>query len=517
METIGGDAVTIIQAEREAQVKTAAAQGTSWSLAAWEEYLNAINPNYMELGLKRINAVAQRLQLHAKLQAHGCKIVTVAGTNGKGSTCALIANCMKNLGYQVGLYTSPHLLHFNERIQINSQNIADEPLCRCLHQVIQAQVAQVAQVAMVGGQVAMAGAQKEKAEGQEPSAEQGYIDLSYFEIITLAAMLAFIEAGCEVLVLEVGLGGRLDAVNLFKHDVSIITSIGLDHMKILGDTVEKIAFEKAGIIHSQDYTIIGSNIPKSALAVIQKVAAEQQATLYQEQLSFKVSEQHGAGTSASVSNTSARTNQDHIVFSSDLLKQWPQEAAGQQLTLAWPKVPFICAGPALQAVLFLMQQKHCPLSTANLEAINQALASVALPGRMQQVQVKPAVYLDVAHNVPAAQHLKVELKQHLGGYQRRLVVMGMLKDKDVEGVIAELKDSFDAFYVASLHVPRGESKERLVEALERWQLSCPIVACDTVAEALGQAQAAAGEQDVIVVMGSFVTVAEAQQALAQSQ
>lgn len=486
METIAGDAVLLVQAEREKQVRAALNQGTSWTLKQWEEYLNAINPNFMELGLKRVGTVAQRLQIQERLDTLGTKVVTVAGTNGKGSTCALVAQTMHNLGFKVGLYTSPHLIHFNERIQINGQNITDVSLCRCLNQVIQAQFVQEAE----------------------------YIDLSYFEIITLASWLAFIESECEVLVLEIGLGGRLDAVNLVKHHVAIITSIGLDHMKILGDTVEKIAYEKAGIIHPQDYCIVGSNIPDSALDVIKGVAKQQGATFVQENCDFKVvpsNDSSNLESSSEIDESKIKSLEQwsHIGFSSNLINK--------TLSLDFPKVPFICTGPALQAVFYLMNKLNVKLDMVSQQGINKALSYVALPGRMQKVHSAPAIYLDVAHNVPAAQHLQVELKQHLGGYKRRLVVIGMLKDKDVEGVLKEIKDSFDAFYVASLHVPRGESKERLVSCLEQFKIIAPVVASETVAEALRLAKKDATSEDVIVVMGSFVTVAEAQQALDQQQ
>lgn len=541
MKTIGGDEVSLVQSQREEQVKLAATQAQTWSLQRWEEYLNAINPNFMELGLQRIDQVAQRLEIPSLLKASQTRVVTVAGTNGKGSTCALISQAMTNLGLKVGLYTSPHLLRFNERIQINSQEIDDATLCQCLYQVICAQVSPT------------------------------YIDLSYFEIITLAAWLAFIKAKCQVWVLEVGLGGRLDAVNLLEHQVSIITSIGLDHMKILGDTVEKIAFEKAGIIHTKDYTILGQNIPEAACAVIKQVASKQHATLQQELVDFKVEalgealdESLGKASdkalSAScvvhqgcnglpyksgikfcsqlVSNASAkeRTNacdlsdepkHDSLCKSNGATACEASNAAvckassvsnsesscTSSLAFSFPRVPFICTAPALQAVFYLMQDLGLEQTSEALHKIDRAVSSVALPGRMQLVQEQPAIYLDVAHNVPAAAHLKDELRHHLAAYQRKLAVIGMLKDKDVEGVLKILKDSFDAFYVASLHVPRGESQERLVAALQALKPSQPIFAFDTVSQALAQAQKDAGKADVIMVVGSFVTVAEAQQAL----
>lgn len=587
MKTIGGDEVSLVQAERLAQVKAAACQGAQWSVAQWEEYLNAINPNFMELGLQRIGQVAKRLGIQERLKQNAIKVVTVAGTNGKGSTCALIAQCMTNQGCKVGLYTSPHLMRFNERIQIDSQNIADEPLCRCLYQVIQAQLGLDSSSSLDSGSVSISGSSSDSisssstevssSSGSEVNAcagldvkagsnveydalEPGYIDLSYFEIITLAAWLAFLEAHCEIWVLEIGLGGRLDAVNLLEHQISVITSIGLDHMKILGDTVEKIAFEKAGIIHPYDYTIIGSNIPPQALEVIKHCARERQATFKREGEAFKVQQLENTASlectlggqvqaqvqaqsqaqiqaQAQNQNQAQAQNQNQaqtLVQSQQKSQPWAQhdwqtealslddgmiefssDILPHPCHLTYPRVPFICTGPALQAVWQLM---HLLGRQVKLDGINQALATVALPGRMQLVHTHPAIYLDVAHNVPAALHLKDELQHHLSKFKRKIAVMGMLKDKDVEGVLKVFKDCFDAFYVASLHVPRGESQERLVAALHQYQFEQPIFAFDTVAQALAQAQhdiAARGAQneDVLVVVGSFVTVSLAQQAL----
>lgn len=479
MQTIGGDEVALVLSQRREQVMNAGRECKNWKLAQWENYLNAINPSFMELGLQRIGKVAERLQIPSLLKQSQAKVVAVAGTNGKGSTCALIAQAMSNLGFQVGLYTSPHLIRFNERIQINSQEIGDQLLCATLSQVIEAQIG---------------------------SGVDDYIDLSYFEIITLAAFLAFLHEHCQVWVLEVGLGGRLDAVNLLEHQISVITSIGLDHMKILGDSVEKIAFEKAGIIHPHDFTILGRNIPEGALQVIKQIAFERQAIISCENESFSAA----LTTDATLVTEAAGEHNDNcgMVLQTDL----QSEALHGPLQFNKPKVPFICAAPALQAVLQLMRLLGCPWNEHAHQAINAAVTSIALPGRMQLVHKNPAIYLDVAHNVPAALHLKEQLKHHLSCFKRKIAVMGMLKDKDVEGVLQVLQGSFDVFYTASLHVPRGESAERLIAALQSLG-NKPVFAFDSVEQALQQAMQDAHSDDVIMVVGSFVTVAEAQKAL----
>lgn len=494
MQTIGGDEVALVLSQRREQVMKAGRECKNWKLDQWEDYLNAINPSFMELGLQRIGKVAERLQIQALLKQSQAKVVAVAGTNGKGSTCALIAQAMANLGFQVGLYTSPHLIRFNERIQINSQEISDQLLCETLSQVVKAQIGNHA---------------------------DDYIDLSYFEIITLAAFLAFLHEQCQVWVLEVGLGGRLDAVNLLEHQISVITSIGLDHMKILGDSVEKIAFEKAGIIHPQDFTILGRNIPAGALQVIKQVALERQAILSCENEQFSTKLNAEAKTASSglnyqvsnqVSGQVSRVTDDVSKPDYSCSLELLTDLHAEPLHFGYPKVPFICAAPALQAVLQLMRLLDCNWDEHSRQAINAAVTSVALPGRMQLVHTNPAVYLDVAHNVPAAMHLKEQLKYHLSSFKRKIAVMGMLKDKDVEGVLQVLQGSFDIFYTASLHVPRGESAERLVTALQ--SLGCShVLSFDTVEQALHQALQDAQSEDVLVVVGSFVTVAEAQKAL----
>ena len=322
-ETIGGQAVqqdsnALFQALLEAKN-----QGNSWDIAHWEQYLNTINPDHMALGLDRVREVAFRLHLFEDLVNNGTYIVSVAGTNGKGSTCALIAQTMSNLDVNVGMFTSPHLKSFTERIQLNGEKIEDQLLAKCFSKVVAAQFPDAQIEALIDPQEEnfaqfkdedfeddsslssderiMAIAELNQAtRAQELGApslmankrplKDEVIELTYFEITTLAAVRAFMYQRCELLVLEVGLGGRLDAVNIFYNDIAVITSIGKDHMKILGDSSTQIAHEKAGIIKPYGEVVVGKNIDEDARLEILTVAKTNDAKTYLEDFAFKVDE-----------------------------------------------------------------------------------------------------------------------------------------------------------------------------------------------------------------------------------
>lgn len=617
-ETIGGEV-----AQRDAKalldaLKQAHSTCSNWDINAWEDYLNAIDPNCMSLGHDRIREVAMRMHLFEDLIVSETSIVTVGGTNGKGSTSALIAAAMNNLNVKTGLFTSPHLFKFNERIQIAGVDISDELLSQCLSEVIQAQFSDNSVKALYDEAYIDA---REEAEAQEESESDKYsdsfncedhkreylgadscgfgtcdsqcndnqetgdnsstsnshkscsccssetsfadetkealkaiqsmprplendiVELSYFEITTLAAMRAFLRAGCELLVLEVGLGGRLDCVNIFYNDIAIITSIGLDHMKVLGDTTQKIAHEKAGIINIYGSVIVGSGMDDDARREIMINVKKQDATAFYENDSFyvKVVEKQDGGEQSEDYDISAppmrRTNE--ICYR--------DKSMSFKLFFPYPKVPVACAGLALKAIFMLNAMFGIGNDYRTLKAIEDAVKDTVLPGRMQHVGSEPDIYLDVAHNVPAALHLRDRLlatianddnakqanhaeqdkqaRQDKQAWQsnqaqqssdhKRIAVIGMLKDKDIEGVLEVISSSFDAFYVASLPGLRGESKERLAASLTKLTNgAAKVQSFDSVADALKQAKSDATKDDTIIVMGSFVTVAEASRALA---
>ncbi len=420
------------------------------SLQAWLDHLQSLNPDHIELGLKRIRTVFNRLDLGS---LNSLAITTIAGTNGKGSTAALISQALIKSGISCGLYTSPHLHRFNERVMINGTEVNDDLLCEAFSLIYD-------------------------ASHQEPA-----VALTYFEYTTLAAFICFKKSKVQSLVLEIGLGGRLDAVNLLDADISVITSIGLDHMQILGNTIEEIAAEKAGIIKSDSYVVTGA-MSENALNVIREKAKKEHATLYE----------HGRDFKAIFGKECSFSERD---FKQDLVLSY---------SIPSPKVPKECVGVALKALSLL---KGLGLSTISQSAIVSSVKETVLPGRMQKVCVHPDIYLDVAHNLPAAEHLKqMVCEQYVRGH--KYAVIGMLKDKDIEGVLKVLSSVFDRFYVTSLHTSRGEARERLEKALTAANIDSSLIkSFESTRDALLQCCADVCSDDAIYVCGSFVTVAEA--------
>lgn len=420
------------------------------SLRTWLDFLEGINPDNIDLGLERVGAVYSSLNLDSFFSK--IPVIEVAGTNGKGSTCAFIASVLNNAGIKTGLYTSPHLSCFNERVEIAGQMVTDEELTAAFAAV------------------------HEHCRG---------IKLTYFEYTTLAALVCYKNSGVKAVVLEVGLGGRLDAVNVVDADIAVITSIGLDHVKILGDTVEKIAFEKSGIIKSNKECVVGI-VDKAALDVIVSVAHEKNAKCYCENIDF--------------------AQEDSAQF-------FTYVSYGHKTIYNEPKIPKICVSSCIK-VIELLRSRGLQITDEN---INKALDTTALPGRMQKVHEKPCVYLDVAHNPPAAIHLRDTLAKRCKT-AKRFAVIGMLKDKDIESVLSILVSSFDRFYVASLHTDRGETKDRLKKSLMMCSVSQDLVkSYDYVEEALDSAFSDASLEDEIIVLGSFVTVKDAVDALAKNK
>lgn len=423
------------------------------SLRTWLDYLNSINPDHMELGLDRVRAVLQRLNLSFY---KNIPVIEVAGTNGKGSTAALIAGSVNASNLKAGLYTSPHLHRFNERINIGGTDVSDEMLCKALSLVYDAAL----------------------------NSKDGRINLTYFEYTTLAAFVCFDMAKVDVAVLEIGLGGRLDAVNVLDASVSVITSIGLDHTHILGDTIEKIAHEKAGIIKDGSVVVVG-RLPAEAKVAVKKCVLEHKATLFAE------GEDFSCEVSDSIKYTE-KTEKNVLTFN-----------------LPYPKIPLICVPAAIRTLRVLINMGVNITS----EGIKKAIKTVALPGRMQLVSLNPLIYLDVAHNPPAAANLVKTLASR-AKLAKRYAVIGMLKDKDIESVIKIIAESFDGFYVSSLHTLRGENSQRLLSALKCANVDESLVkSYNHVKDALKAAISDSAQNDEIIVLGSFVTVSEAMEEL----
>ena len=409
------------------------------TVTGWLAYIEALHPKSIAMGLDRVKTVADKLQLNPK-----SPIITVAGTNGKGSVCAMLSQIYVQAGFSVGCYTSPHLLRYNERVCINNQTISDDDLCNAFAAV---------------------------------EAARGDVALTYFEMGTLAAMWHFCRANLDVLVLEVGLGGRLDAVNIFEPSCAIVTTIDLDHMEYLGDTREKIGFEKAGVFRANKLAICGDeNPPVSLLDYAKKIGANLQLI--------------------NRDFTAKKTVQGWQYSAGDTQLQLPNLglAGDFQLNNA------ACAVHTVQHLNDIL-----PIPQANIHA---ALRVVKLTGRFQKIHSQPEILVDVAHNPHAAKSLAHNL-QTTPCSGRTLAVFAMLADKDVEGVIRELTREIDAWYLADNHSPRGAKARDLQKVLLKHAKKSPIQLFVDVGAAIDAAYKNAAKNDRIIVFGSFYTVADA--------
>lgn len=407
-------------------------QATS-PLAAWLSYLEHLHTKTIDLGLERVGEVAARLNV----QKPAPFVFTVAGTNGKGTTCRTLEAMLTAAGYKVGVYSSPHLVRYTERVRVQGAELAES--------------AHTASFAAI-----------EQARGD--------ISLSYFEYGTLSALWLFKQAGLDVVILEVGLGGRLDATNLVDPDVAVITSIALDHTDWLGPDRESIGREKAGIFRAGRPAIVGEPDMPTTIA---DVAREKGAPLLQRDVAW----QYGIADD----------------------RWWFSDGAGRLDNLPLPQVPQPNAATALAAL-------RASGLTVSEQAIREGIASAILPGRFQTIQTSPRVILDVAHNPHAAAYLAGRLKSEpLNG--RVLAVIGMLHDKDIAGTLACLEGVVDSWYCAPLEGPRGATAEQLVEHLRAGAVYA------SVAQAWHAAMADAGPEDTVLVCGSFHTVAHVMEEL----
>ena len=403
-----------------------------WTLADWLSWQERLNPRSIELGLDRIRLVAQKLNLPSSK----VRTLTVAGTNGKGSSATLAALILREAGYNVGLYTSPHLLRYNERIGINGVEVNDDALCRAFMAIEQARDETL---------------------------------LTYFEFSTLAALWLFREAGVDVQVLEVGLGGRLDAANLIDADVALITNIGLDHTDWLGPDRESIAREKSGIMRAGRPVIC---VDSDAPAAIASTAHSLKAPLLQigRDFGFSVGEQG-----------------------------WNWRGSDSELL----NLPFPSLRGAMQlrnASGTIAALKKLPLDIPE-SAIRSALPKLQLAGRYQRIG---NVILDVGHNAEAAAVLADNLlRDKTDG--RILLVLGMLSDKPVEAVGKALARCTQKVFVGTLPGPRGLSAAELERRLQDSGLKCEV--CTDIPSAYLKAQQEAQAGDWVVVTGSFLSVA----------
>ena len=408
------------------------------TLNDWLSHLESIHPSTIDMGLARVSKVRDAMGLRPTFP-----VVIVGGTNGKGSVCAMLSTMLERAGFKVGTYSSPHILRYNERIAINMQPVSDERIVQSFSAI---------------------------------EAARDDTTLTYFEFGTLAAMHAFIDEQVDVAVMEVGLGGRLDAVNIFEPDVSVVVSVDLDHQSYLGDTRELVGFEKAGIFRAGKLAICADpNPPQSLLehaanlgADLRLVGKDFGVTRLDNQWSFHMGDVHR-----------------HAL---------PIPALRGEYQM-------INAAAALAALEGL--RPHLPVG---IGAIKRGLLEVDWPGRFQVLPGRPLTVLDVGHNPHAARALADSLKR-MAYAQNRIAVFSMLSDKDLAAVIEPLKAEFDEWFVGGLDMPRGQAAAALTEQLQALGID-RVKSFETVADAWRGALSAAGENDRIVVFGSFHTVAE---------
>ena len=409
------------------------------TLAHWLAHAEHLHARPVELGLDRVRAVAERMALRFR-----CPVITVAGTNGKGSTCAMLESILGHAGYRAGVYSSPHLVHFEERCRVGGAAVTATDLIPHFEAV-------------------------ENARGD--------VSLTYFEFTTLAILSLMSTVNLDVAILEIGLGGRLDAVNIIDPDCAVITSIDLDHMEFLGPDRESIGFEKAGILRPGRPAIISDPVPPQSVL------------------------DHAAAIGADV----WRFGHDFNVAGDPL--QWGWSGRGRRYSgLAYPALrganQLINAAGVLAALEALR-----PMLPINAQAVRSGFAMVELPGRFQIIPGQPALVLDVAHNAHAVAALTENLDA-MGFFPVTHAVFGAMADKDLAPMFARIGPLIDRWYFTDLPTARAASATDL---MVRWQAqnrrkevtasthSSPTAALDS---AVGQADPA----DRIVVFGSFFTV-----------
>lgn len=437
-------------------------------LAAWLSHIEQLHPKSIAMGLERVKRVLERLSLQLDF-----KIITVAGTNGKGSTCAMLAQIYKQAGYQVGCYTSPHLLRYNERVRVNGVEASDDALCKAFAAVEQARLGL--------------------------NAADDEIALTYFEVGTLAAVWHFAQSAIDIAVLEIGLGGRLDAVNVFEPDCAVVTSVDIDHQEFLGDNRESIGAEKAGIYRPSLPAICGDvNPPQSLINYAQKIGAD--FMCIQRDFNYE-----------------------------PLASGWHYLANG--------KVVYTLPLPALEGSYQLMNASSVvaaveslqPVLPVHADAIAAAMSEVKLAGRFQTVSKSPWLILDVAHNPHAAEALAKNLEAHrvqssnLTAVEagKTIAVFAMLADKDIKGVVNAVKNEIDFWYVADIDHIRSAPVNDLVNVILEVVPQAKIKRFTTAADACKQACIDTevcidrNENDKIIVFGSFFTVSSVMQYLTQ--
>ena len=409
------------------------------TLQDWLDFCERLHPVTIDMGLERLRDVADRLALR-----FACPVITVAGTNGKGSTCAMLEAILLQAGYRTGVYTSPHLVHFEERCRLSGQAVSAETLAEAFATV---------------------------------DAARGTVSLTYFEFSTLAILWLMSRADLDAVILEVGLGGRLDAVNIVDTDCAVITSIDLDHMAILGKDRETIGREKAGIMRAGRPVVVSDPVPPQSVL------------------------EHAEAIGADLWRFGRDFN-----FSGDK-QQWSWAGRGRRYSgMAYPALrganQLVNASGVLAALDAL--RTRIPVTA---QAVRNGLAMVELPGRFQIVPGQPVLVLDVAHNPHSVAALAENLDA-MGFYPTTHAVFGAMADKDLQPMLQRVGPLVDRWYFTDLPLPRAASAADLQQAWQA-QNTRKDVASSVHADpqaALQAAVAAADPADRIIVFGSFYTV-----------
>lgn len=416
------------------------------SLVEWLEFIERQHPKAIALGLDRVEEVRGRLGV-----SPGCPVIVVGGTNGKGSTCAMLESILRCAGYRTGLYTSPHLLRYNERVRIDSRQAADDDLCAAF----------------------------EAVEGA-----RGETQLTYFEYATLAAAWLFSRTKLDVWILEVGLGGRLDAVNVFDADCAVLTSVDMDHMEYLGPTREDIGREKAGIFRRGRPAVVADAKPPQSVL-----------------------------DAASAAGAGLLLGGRDFGFTAEAAQWVYWGPGGKRPALAYPALrgPIQLVNAAASIAALDTLRDRLPVA---MQDIRRGLAEVEVAGRFQVLPGRPAVILDVAHNPQAARNLAANLADS-GFAPETHAVFGALRDKDIAGVVRPLAERITRWHLATLNGPRGSSAADLGAMLAAEGIKAPLDLHASPVLAFEAARGKAGEADKIVVFGSFLTVAEVMQHLSK--
>lgn len=407
---------------------------SEFTLEEWLFYLENIHSVEIDMGLGRIAEVASRLSVDLSF----AKVITVAGTNGKGTTCAFLENALLAKKHTVAVYSSPHIHSFNERLRVNKNDIDNNALIKAFNRI---------------------------------EIARGSVSLTYYEFTTLAAFLVLMEVAPQYIILEVGLGGRLDATNVIDADLAVITTVDLDHQAFLGNDRESIGREKAGIMRTSQKVVIGDKKPPQSVL---DYAEGLEVLLYLREREFSV-------------ECNDKNLGWHVRIGKNIYQNLPEAS-----------IPIDNIATALQVLDALD-------ITLDTDTVCQLVSNTKVAGRTELIKDSSLVMLDVGHNPLASRYLSSKLA-HLKADKVHAVV-GMLADKDIENTLTPLLSSVDYWYATSLNVSRGAPASMLAETLENNDAN--VLSFDNVSDGYKMAKSKAGIEDLILVFGSFFTVAQA--------